>query len=178
MLEIDPHRPGIHYRLGRIYLSRFHEAQKPEDRDAALREFDAELAIDAGNGNATYEIANLQANNGNLDEATKRYRQVLERYPDFEEALVGMAGVQLENQRPADAVPLLQRATKLRPDDEVAWYRLALAERASGNREAQGKALAEFQRLHQTTPVTLRKPDAVDAITPQTIGASENSNTP
>jgi len=103
---------------------------------------------------------------------------VLERYPDFEEALVGMAGVQLENQRPADAVPLLQRATKLRPDDEVAWYRLALAERASGNREAQGKALAEFQRLHQTTPVTLRKPDAVDAITPQTIGASENSNTP
>lgn len=178
VLELDPHRPGIHYRLGRIYLSRFQDAQKPEDRDAALREFDSELAVDAGNGNAAYEIANLQANNGNLDEAAKRYGQVLERYPDFEEALVGLAGVRLENQRPADAVPLLQRATRLRPDDEVAWYRLAQAERASGNREAQGKALAEFQRLHQTTPVTLRKPDAADVITPQTIGASDNSNTP
>ncbi len=172
VLEIDPHRPGIHYRLGRIYLARFHEAQKPEDRDAALLEFEAELTVDPGNGNAAYEIANLQASSGRLDEAAMRYSQVLDRYPDFEEALVGLAGVNLDNEKPADAVPLLNRATKLRPDDEVAWYRLAQAEHATGNKEGQRKALAEFQRLHQTTPVTLRKP--TDEITPQTIGAASN----
>jgi tetratricopeptide (TPR) repeat protein len=174
VLEIDPNRPGIHYRLGRIYLSRFHDAQKPADRDTALREFEAELAVDPGNGNAAYEIGTLQASSGNLDEAAKRYSQVLDRYPDFEEALVGLAGVNLENQKPADAVPLLKQATKLRPDDEVAWYRLAQAEHATGDRDAQSKALAEFQRLHQTTPVTLRKPNEADEITPQTIGATDN----
>ena len=100
--------------------------------------------------------------------------QIIDRYPDFEEALVGLAGVELDSQKPADAVPLLTRATKLRPDDEVAWYRLAQAERAAGNKAAQNKALAEFQRLHQTTPGTLRKPDAAEEITPQTIGAASN----
>ena len=34
VLQLDPHRPGIHYRLGRIYLARFHDEQKAEDRDA------------------------------------------------------------------------------------------------------------------------------------------------
>ncbi len=174
VLQLDPHRPGIHYRLGRIYLARFHDEQKAEDRDAALREFEAELGVDPGNGNAAYETATLQANSGNPDEAAKRYMQIIDRYPDFEEALVGLAGVELDSQKPADAVPLLTRATKLRPDDEVAWYRLAQAERAAGNKAAQNKALAEFQRLHQTTPGTLRKPDAAEEITPQTIGAASN----
>lgn len=174
VLQLDPHRPGIHYRLGRIYLARFHDEQKAEDRDAALREFEAELGVDPGNGNAAYETATLQSNSGNPDEAAKRYMQIIDRYPDFEEALVGLAGVELDSQKPADAVPLLTRATKLRPDDEVAWYRLAQAERAAGNKAAQNKALAEFQRLHQTTPGTLRKPDAAEEITPQTIGAASN----
>lgn len=171
VLEIDSRRPGIHYRLGRIYLARFRDTQKTEDRDSAMREFESELAIDPGNGNAAYEIANLQAASGNLDEARKQYREVLDRYPDFEEALVGLAGVQLDTQTPAEAVPLLNRATKLRPDDEVAWYRLAQAARATGDKEAQARALDTFRRLHSSTPVTLRKPDAADEITPQQLGA-------
>ncbi len=40
VLRLDPQRPGIHYRLGRVYLARFREAQKAEDHDAAVREFD------------------------------------------------------------------------------------------------------------------------------------------
>src|ERR1700722_7143765 len=65
VLELEPHRPGIHYRMGRIYLTRFQEGHKPEDRDAAQREFTAELDIDAGNGNAAYELAMMQADAGN-----------------------------------------------------------------------------------------------------------------
>jgi tetratricopeptide (TPR) repeat protein len=170
VLEIDPRRPGIHYRLGRVYLSRFHESQRPEDQDNAVRQFEAELAVDPSNGNAAYEIANLDASSGNLDEARKQYGEVIDRYPDFEEALVGMAGVELVSQKPADAVPLLNRATKLRPDDEVAWYRLAQAARATGDKETQARALETFKRLHNSTPVTLRKPDASDEITPQQLG--------
>lgn len=169
VLVLDPRRPGIHYRLGRVYLARFGTSRKPEDRDAAMREFAAELAIDPGNGNAGYESANLYADMGNMDEARKQFAQVLKRFPDFEEALVGLGGVELESQKPAAAVPLLQRATRLRPDDEVAWYRLAQAERATGNKEGQVTALAAFRKLHSSTPVTLRKPNASDEITPQQL---------
>ena len=170
VLEIDPRRPGIHYRLGRVYLSRFRETQKPEDWSAAIREFEAELAADPGNGNAVYEIANLHAATGNLDDARKEFEQLIGRYPDFEEALVGLGGVYIEIQKPADAIPPLTRATKLRPDDEVAWYRLARAQRATGNRAGQEEAMSAFTKLHNGTPVGLRKPNAEDDITPQQLG--------
>ena len=169
VLTLDPRRPGIHYRLGRIYLSRFRDTQKPEDRDAAVREFTAELAVDPGNGNASYELANIQANLGNLEEAARQFESVLQRFPDFEEALVGLGGVDLEAHNPKAAVPLLERATKLNSDDEVAWYRLAQADRATGNKEGQLKALAAFKALHSSTPGTHRKPNAGDEITPQQL---------
>jgi tetratricopeptide (TPR) repeat protein len=175
VLEIDPNRPGIHYRLGRIYLERFRETQKLDDRDAAMREFAAELAIDPGNGNSGYELANLQADLGNLDAARTQYEQVLERFPDFEEALVGLAGVDLEGQAAQQAVPLLEHATRLRPDDEVAWYRLARADRAAGDKEGQAKALAAFRRIHSVTPATLRPPGATDEVTPQKLDAAAAS---
>ncbi len=167
VLAVDPHRPGIHYRIGRIYLTRFTEAQKAEDRDAAQREFTAELAIDPGNGNSRYELAIIQADLGNLDEARKLYEQVLELYPDFEEALVGLGGVCLDSQKPDQAIPALEHAIKLNPKDDVAWYRLARADRATGNKDGQQKALAEFQKLSKAKP--LHKPVG-DEVTPQQVG--------
>ncbi len=167
VLELDPHRPGIHYRLGRIYLSRFREGQKAEDREAAQREFSAELAIDPGNGNASYELANIQTDLGNLDEAARLYEQVLERYPNFEEALVGLGGVYLDSQKPQQAVSVLEHATELNPKDDVAWYRMARADRATGNKEGQQRALSIFQQLSKAKPQ--HKP-AGDEITPQQLG--------
>lgn len=171
VLSLDPRRPGIHYRLGRIYQSRSMNGQKPEDREAAQREFAAELALDPGNGNAGYELANIQAQLGNLDEARKLYEQILERFPDFEEALVGLGGVYVDSQKPEQAVPLLEHATKLNPKDDVAWYRLARADRATGNKEGQQKALAVFDTLRKSKP--LHKPVVGDEVTPQQLGSDE-----
>ncbi|MGB6691630.1 MAG: tetratricopeptide repeat protein [Terracidiphilus sp.] len=171
LLQIDPNRPGIHYRLGRVHLARFRDSQKPEDRDAAAREFTAELAVDPGNGNAAYELAVMAQEQGNLDQARAQFEQVIRRFPDFEEALVGLGGVCLDSQKPEQGVAPLERATRINPYDEVAWYRLAQAERATGNREAQQKALAAFQRLHSSSPGALRNPNAADEITPQKLGA-------
>jgi tetratricopeptide (TPR) repeat protein len=176
VLSMDPRRPGIHYRLGRIYLARFQDTQKPDDRDAAMREFTAELSIDPGNGNANYELANIQASLGNLDAAARQFQSLLQRYPDFEEALVGLGGVDLDAHNPQAAVPLLEHATRLKSDDEVAWYRLAQAERATGNKEAQLKALTAFKNLHSSTPGTLRKPGAGDEITPQRLDPTASAD--
>jgi len=167
VLSLDPRRPGVHYRLGRIYLTRFKEGQKPEDRDAAVREFTAERDIDPSNGNAGYELANMQAELGNLDDARKGYEAVLELFPNFEEALVGLGGVYTDSHKPEQAIPILEHATRLNPDDEVAWYRLARAKRATGDREGQQKALAVFEKLHSAKP--LHKPVTDEEATPQKL---------
>jgi len=168
VLELDPHRPGVHYRLGRVYLARFRDQQKPDDRTAAAHEFSAEVDTDPGNGNARYELAVMAQEQGNNDEARAQFEQLIQRFPDFEEALVGLGGILIETQKAQQAVAPLERATKINPDDEVAWYRLAQAERAVGNRAEQQRAMATFQRLHSTTPGTLRRPD--QEITPQKLG--------
>jgi tetratricopeptide (TPR) repeat protein len=175
-IELDPRHPGIHYRLGRVYLSRFREGhqQNAEDRDAAMKEFRAELNVNPSNGNAGYEIAEILHNLGNLDEARKQFEEVLERFPDFEEAIVGLAAVLQDSNKTEQAVSLLERATRLRPDDEVAWYRLAHAERLAGNVEAQKKALAVYKKLHSSALGSLRIPNGDKEITPQIIDGGTN----
>ncbi|MGH9585936.1 MAG: tetratricopeptide repeat protein [Acidobacteriaceae bacterium] len=169
VLALDPKRPGIHYRLGRVYLGRYRQTQNAVDKTASMREFQAELAIDPGNANATYELGNIQAESGNLDDAAKQFAVVLKHYPDFEEALVGLAGVDLSLQNAGAARPLLERATRLRPNDEVAWWRLSQADRATGNNAGQQKALATFQKLRNAAPSAPPKPNAADAVTPQQL---------
>jgi tetratricopeptide (TPR) repeat protein len=173
VLAIDANRPGIHYQLGRVYLGRFRDAANAQDRETAVREFTAELALDPGNGNAAYELANLQAEAGNLEEAGQSYERLLQQYPDFEEALVGLAGVDLARQKADQAVSLLERATRLRPNDEVAWWRLAQADRATGNSEGQRRALATFQKIHTIIPGTLAPPNA-NEVTPQRLDPNAN----
>jgi tetratricopeptide (TPR) repeat protein len=174
VLLLDPERPGIHYRMGRIYLDRYRDGQKPADRDAAMREFTAELAVDPANGNAAYELANMQIDQGNFERAHSLLEGVVKLYPDFEEALVALGRVDLETHDPAEAVTMLKRATRIKADDDVAWYRLSLAQRAVGDRQGQMEALAKFRKIHQTIPVTLQSPSGGDRVTPQKLDAGAN----
>jgi tetratricopeptide (TPR) repeat protein len=174
VLEIDPHRPGIHYRLGRVYLARFRDTHKEEDRAGAMREFAAELAGDPANGNAAYELAVMTQQQGDLEGARKQFETVVGRYPGFEEALVGLGGVYLELQKADLALTALQHAIKLNPDDEVAWYRLGQAARETGNRAVQRQAMDTFQKLRDTAKGTPRHTD--QELTPQQLGADANVN--
>jgi tetratricopeptide (TPR) repeat protein len=148
VLQIEPARLGIHYRLGRVYLTRFEQLHDFKDRDQAADQFRAELAIDSGNGNAAYELARIQYDLGNLQQARQQFESLVERRPEFEQARVGLAGVLIHTQNPTEAAIQLKRAIELDPNDEVAWYRLARALLMTGDQQGQKKALAEFQRLH------------------------------
>jgi tetratricopeptide (TPR) repeat protein len=147
VLKLDPHRVKIHYRIGRTLLARWQLTHVPEDRAEAAREFEQELQLDPGNANAIYELAEIHRQMNELDQAQQLFEAALQYYPDFEEAQVGLAATLMTRQKPDLALPHLQRAVALNADDEVAWYRLAQADRALGNTEEQKKALAQFQRL-------------------------------
>jgi tetratricopeptide (TPR) repeat protein len=147
VLKLDPHRPKIHYRIGRTLLARWQLNHVPEDRAEAAREFEQELQLDPGDANALYELAEIHRQLNELDQAQQLFETALKDYPDFQEAHVGLAATLMAQQKPSLALPHLQRAVALNADDEVAWYRLAQTDRALGNAEEQKKALAQFQRL-------------------------------
>jgi tetratricopeptide (TPR) repeat protein len=147
VLKLDPHRVKIHYRIGRTLLARWELNHAPEDRAEAAQEFEQELQNDPGNANALYELGEIHRQMNELDQAQQFFESALKYYPDFEEAQLGLATTLMAQQKPDLALPHLQRAVALDPQDEVAWYRLSQADRALGNTEEQKKALAEFQRL-------------------------------
>ena len=113
VLRLEPQRPGVHYRMGRVYLARFEQLHDAKDRDRAADQFRAELATDPLNGNAAYELAQIQYDLGNLDQAHQQFESLIERRPEFEQARVGLAGILIEIQKPGEAVTQLKRATEL-----------------------------------------------------------------
>ena len=149
VLSLDPHRPGIHYRLGRTLLARSEKTKSPEDIREAAKEFKLELEQEPRNANAAYELAEIQRNAGEVEEAQKFFEMALKYYPNFEEAHLGLASVLMFEHKPEQALPHLQKAIALNPDNEVAWYRMLQVERALGNAPEQQKALKEFQRLQR-----------------------------
>jgi len=171
VLELDPRRPGVHYRMGRIYLSRFRELAKQEDKEAAAAEFESELKVDPDNGNAQYELGVIADQEGRLDVARQQFEQVLLRYPDFEEALVALGGCYLELSNPTEALSPLERAAKLRPDDEVVWYRLSRAQRATGKMDAAAMSMAEFRKIHEPNQTGQQGTNSRAEITPQKLDA-------
>ena len=156
-----------------MYLRRFKETAQAADRDAAEGEFRAELAVDPDHGNSAYELAQLHYDQGNLEQARGEFEALLTRRPDFEEALVGLAGILLETQKAELAVAPLRHAVQLNATDEVAWYRLARALRVSGDASGERQAMAEFQRLHSVESQRQAKARVLDEagdVTPQQLG--------
>jgi tetratricopeptide (TPR) repeat protein len=152
VLTLDPHRPGIHYRLGRTLLARAAKTNSQDsqaDSRAALQEFTSELELDPTNANAAYELGEAHRGHGDTDDAKKYFELALKYYPDFVQANLGLATVLLREGDPASAKVHAQKAIAASPQNEVAWYRLSQAERALGDTAGQQKALEEFQRLRQ-----------------------------
>jgi predicted Zn-dependent protease len=149
VLSLDPHHPGVHYRLGRVLLARARSSGSADDTAAALKEFSSELDLDPANANAAYELGEAAHNAGEMVEAERYFRMALRFYPDFEQANLGLAAALMNQGKPESAKALILKAIGANPEDRVAWYRLAQVERALGNEAGRQKATAEFQRLHE-----------------------------
>jgi len=177
VLFIEPKRPAIHYRLGRTLLARSRETSSAEDLAAAVKEFELELTLDPLNANSAYELAEIHRRAGEFEDAQKDFELALKTYPEFEEAHLGLAAALTSLQKPALALPHLQKAISLNRDNEVSWYRLSKVEHLLGNSTEQQKAMAEFQKLHSKKTNELesgRKLFSPDEVTKQDV----DPNTP
>lgn len=120
VLKIDPGHPNIHYRIGRTLLARAEGKAASTDIEAAASEFEQELQLNPGNANAAYELAEIHRKAGQLDEAQRYFEVAVASYQNFEEAHVGLAATLMAQQKPDLALPHLEKAVELNPDDSVA----------------------------------------------------------
>lgn len=169
VLAINPDRPGIHFRLGRVLLSRSlrpgSEAESLASKAAAAKEFERELRSDPTNANAAYELGEIHRKAGELDRARELFEAAVRHYPEFADARVGLGRALIAMGKPEMALPHLEKAVSLDPEYDVAFFHLAQAHRALGHGEEAQKALAEFQRLrarqHERERLALLRQDAV-----------------
>jgi tetratricopeptide (TPR) repeat protein len=149
VLKVDPAMPGIHFRIGRAYQERFRTTRSDNDMASAITEYLLELKADPTNASAAYQIAEIHRTHGDLSSAEKYFRMAVEQYPDFQEAQVGLGSTLSALDKTSEALAHLEKAVRLNPEDEVAWYRLSQVQRKLGNTQELQRALAEYQRLHE-----------------------------
>lgn len=151
VLSLQPNRPGVHYRIGRVLLARAKQSTEDAVSEAeALKEFEQELQLDPTNANAAYEAGEIHRKSARFDRALELFSQAVKHYPDFEEALLALGRTLLSLGKAEESLAPLRKSIALDAANEVSWFQLAQAQRALGNATEQQKALAEFQRLRES----------------------------
>ncbi len=144
VLEQDPDLPGIHYRLGRLLMSK---PSAPTTIDEARHEFEAELKISPANAGAEYVLGELARQDNNWPEAIEHFSRAAQLDASFPEALIGLGRSLIGAGRAQEAVAPLEAAVKLQPENPDPHYQLALAYRLAGRRDDALREFAVRQQL-------------------------------
>jgi tetratricopeptide (TPR) repeat protein len=145
-IEKNPKAINLHYRLGRALLQRSHD---PAVLEEARKEFEAELALNASDAVAEYQVAQIYVAQQEKSKAAPHYERAAELRPDFAEALIAVAKLRLDAKRYTDAIALLERAVKLQPRNETAHYNLMMAYRNGGRASDAEREKAELEKLQK-----------------------------
>ena len=142
-IEKNPRALNLHFRLGRAVLL---ESHSPEALAKAQAEFEAELALNAGDAAAEFQIGQIHNACGRTAEALRHFQKALDLSPDFPEAALAVGRMRVQAKQYAEAIPLLERVVKAQPANEPAHYSLMMAYRNSGQPD---KARSEQQVLEK-----------------------------
>jgi tetratricopeptide (TPR) repeat protein len=149
VLERDPGMAGVHYKLGRVILN---ESRAPEALERARHEFELELKTAPNNADAEYELGELDREQGRAQAAVGHFARAIQLHPDFLEARVGMAKTLLGLGQAAEALPHLQVAARLDPNDKVPHYLLASAYKTLGDSGQAAKEFEVYRKLGTDAP--------------------------
>jgi tetratricopeptide (TPR) repeat protein len=147
ILQQNPRLPGIHFRLGRLLLSKPNPS--PTVADEAKKEMQQELEIDPSNAGAEYVLGALAQQKQQWDEAIQHFSRATKLDATFGDAFVGLGGSLGSAKRFSEAIPPLENAVKLEPENPAAHYLLAMAYSRTGRKEESDKEFAIQRQLTQ-----------------------------
>jgi len=150
ILEHNPKLPGIHFRLGRLLLSKSNPG--PAVADEAKREMEQEIQIDPSNAGAEYVLGELARQNQQWSEAISRFSQAAKLDPQFGEAFLGLGVSLISEKRYPDAIAPLETAVRLEPRNPDAHYNLATAYTRAGRKQDAEKEFAIHRQLTENAP--------------------------
>jgi tetratricopeptide (TPR) repeat protein len=140
ILQQAPKTPGIHYRLGRIDLSK-----NPPQTDTAKQEFQEELKIDPQNASAEFMLGETARQAGQWEEAIAHFSRASQLDESFVEAYLAL-GMSLNSAgKFSEAVTPLEKYVKSQPGDPAGHYQLATAYARTG-RKPQAEHEMTLQR--------------------------------
>ena len=145
-IEKNPRALNLRFRLGRALLL---ESHRPEALEQAIREFQAELALNPSDAAAEYEVGQILTAQQKSADAAGHFEKALALSSDFPEALVALGKIRASAKRYDDAIRLLQRAVQSQPRMEAAHYALMLAYRDAGRMTDAQREKAELDKLQK-----------------------------
>jgi tetratricopeptide (TPR) repeat protein len=145
VLKMEPRLPGIHFQLGRAILQ---SSKETNAVDAALHEFELELARTPQNSDAEYEIGEIYRRRGQIEPALEHFSRAVQYHPDFAQARIGLASTLINLGKQREALGHLREAVRAEPQNEVAHFRLASVYKSLGDIANHDKEMALFQKLH------------------------------
>src|SRR6267154_370834 len=144
ILEHNPHAAGIHFRLGRLLLS------KPDPdgslAEQAKQEFKQELEIDPTNAGAEYVLGELARQAQQIPEAIEHFTRATRLDAGFVDALLGLGMALVSNKQYSEAITPLETMVKLRPSNPTGHYYLSISYGRVGRKsDAEKEALLQRQ---------------------------------
>jgi tetratricopeptide (TPR) repeat protein len=145
-------------------------AQAPPD--PAVQQLEAAVKKSPDDLNARIDLAKAYLERDNLMGVFDQTQYVLVRSPNEPRALTYQALVRMAMGQGADAVGMLERATKADPSLLDAWVALAWANTTAGKTKQAEAAIAEAERRHPEEKARLEQ---VYAAMKQQVAARQNS---
>lgn len=157
--------PGIHFRIGRLFLS---EPNPPADvAERAKREFQQELEIDPSNAGAEYVLGELARQAQQWDEAVQHFSRAAKLDSGFGDAFLGWGVSLVSTKRFSEAVAPLEVAVKLEPRNPAAHYNLAIAYTRAGRKQDGEREFAIHREMVQKQPAEGKQPPGEPAANPE-----------
>lgn len=146
ILEKNPRLSGMHYRLGRIYLSAPKTATTMED---ARKEFEEELRIDPGNSAAEFVLGEMALQIPDLDKAIKHLSRAVQLDAGFADAYLELGRALISAERPSEAAGALETAVRLQPENPMTHFHLANAYARLGRNDEANRERALHKELSE-----------------------------
>jgi tetratricopeptide (TPR) repeat protein len=143
-VELGPHQPGTHYKLGNAYWNL-------NDWAAATEQFQAEIANDPANCEAWWKLGDiLLQQHMDPQQAFNDVNKGLTLCPGLSDARLDRARALILLNQPAKALPDLEATEKTTPDEPIVHFLLSQAYRRTGHLKQAESEMEVFAKLEQS----------------------------